>query len=197
MLSPRVLAWLVACLVFLFCDFPVPAQSPETTLVVVNKESSDSIGIAKRYVQLRNIPEVNVVYLEGITTLKKFHPNKFGEESSSSKAFQVQILNPILNAMKDRGIEDQIDCITYSAGFPTRINFQPEMNRYLKDAGKQYSIQLHAPWASITSLTYFYRNAFSDNPTFLELDANHFASIRPFDVSANPFQSGNPEYEIS
>ncbi len=172
----------IACIGLFCCCLVSIAQSPESTLVVVNKESPDSLTIASHYVQLRNIPAVNVVYLSGITTIAMFGP-----ESSSSKAFQLQILNPILKAMKDRGIEDQIDCITYSAGFPTRINFQPQLTRYLKAEGKKYNIQLHAPWTSITSLTYFYRNAFSDSPNFLELDANKFANPRPFNVSENPF----------
>jgi len=172
----------IACFVVFYCSLISMAQSPESTLVVVNEESPDSLAIASHYVRLRNIPAVNVVFLRGVTTIKKL-----GFESSSSKAFQREILNPILKAMKTRGIEDQIDCITYSAGFPTRINFKPERERYLKAEGKKYNIQRHAPWASITSLTYFHRNAFSDNPNFLELDANNFGSSRPSNAPSNPF----------
>ena len=150
--------------------------------MVVNKDSPDSIAIANRYVQLRNVPAVNVVYLRGITTLKNHGP-----ESSSTRAFKREILNPILKAMKDRGIEDQIDCIAYSAGFPTRINFQLEMKTYLKNTGKKYNVKLHAPSASITSLTYFHQNAFSRNPDFLELDANNYANPRGLQALANPF----------
>ena len=158
------------------------AQSPESTLVVVNEESPDSLAIASHYVRLRNIPAVNVVYLRGITASKKL-----GFETSNSKAFQQQILNPILNAMRDRGIEEQIDCITYSAGFPTRINVHPEVHKYLDLVGKKFSHQLHSPWASITSLTYFYRNAFSDNPDFCKLDGNKYANPSTFHISQNPF----------
>jgi len=172
----------IVCLASVLCGLVSMAQSPESTLVVVNKESPDSLAIANRYIQLRNISAVNVVYLRGITTSKRH-----GSESSTSKAFQQEILNPILKAMRVRGIEDQIDCITYSAGFPTRIFIRPEVNRYLKTEGKKYSIQFHAPWASITSLTYFCRNAFSDSPSFLELDANRFAGPRSFNISENPF----------
>jgi len=172
----------LACLSLVCCGLVSMAQSPESTLVVVNEESSDSRAIASHYVQLRHIPASNVVYLRGITTTKKLGP-----ECSSSKAFQREILNPILKAMKARGIEKQIDCITYSAGFPTRFNFAPEMKRYLKAKGEKYNIQRHAPWASITSLTYFHRNAFSDNPNFLEFDANNFGSSRPSNAPSNPF----------
>ena len=177
---------LAICFASVCCGFSSMAQGPESTLVVVNEESPDSLAIASHYIKLRNIPAVNVVYLRGITTIKQFGP-----ESSSSKAFQREILNPILKTMKDRGIEDQIDCITYSAGFPTRINIGPEGGRYLKITGKKYSLKLHAPWASITSLTYFYRNAFSASPTFLALDANNFGNSTPSKAAANPFVDGD------
>ena len=169
-------------IVGLFLISSARAQGPENTLVVVNADSPDSLAIANRYVQLRNIPAVNVVYLRNITISKKL-----GFESSGTKAFQREILNPILKAMKDRGIENQIDCITYSSGFPTRINFLPEMKKYLKNTGKKYNIQLHAPWASITSLTYFHKNVYSDRPDFLELNANRYAKATSTKILQNPF----------
>ena len=153
------------------------AQGSENTLVVVNAESSDSLAVANRYVQLRDIPASNVVYLKWIPE----------SESWNTRGFKQKVLSPILDAMKQRGIENQIDCVTYSAGFPTRIQFRPELKTYLKQTGKTKEITLHAPWASITSLTYFHRNAFSDTPNFLELDANHFANPRRMRVLANPF----------
>ena len=172
---------------------PINAQGPENTLVVVNEESPDSLAVANHYIHLRKIPPCNVLYLNGITTIKQY-----GEESSSSKAFKRQILDPLLKAIKDRGIENQIDCVAYSAGFPTRINFQPEMKTYLQKSGKKYQLSLHAPWASITSLTYFHRNAYSKNPDFLELDANHYANPRRMKVLANPFTGdGATQYSLA
>jgi len=149
--------------------------------VVVNTESADSLAIANRYIQLRDIPASNVIYLKGIVD----------KESWNSRAFKQKILIPVLNAMEQRGIENQIDCVAYSAGFPTRIGFKPEMKTYLKQTGKKYSITQHAPWASITSLTYFHRNAFSGRPDFLELDANHFANPRRMKILANPFSGAD------
>jgi hypothetical protein len=122
------------------------------------------------------------LYLHGITTSKKH-----GVESGNSKNFKREILDQLLKAMEDRGLENQIDCIAYSAGFPTRFNFHPELSRYLKQTGQKYQIRIHAPWASITSLTYFHRNAFSKRPNFVKLDANHFANPRRMKVLANPF----------
>ena len=162
------------------------AQGPENTLVVVNEESFDSVSVANQYIHLRGIPASNVLYLRGITSIKKH-----GEESSSTKRFEQQIRKPLLRALKDRGIEKQIDCVAYSAGFPTRINFQPELTTYLRQAGKKYDIHFHAPWTSITSLTYFHENAFSDRPDFLELDANNYAALRRQKLAVNPFVGGD------
>jgi len=161
------------------------AQGSENTVVVVNADSSDSLAIANRYIQLRDIPASNVIYLKGIPT---------ENESWNSRAFKRKILTPIIDAMKQRGIEKQIDCVTYSAGFPTRISFKPEMKTYLKQSGKKYKITLHAPWASITSLTYFHQNAFSAKPTFLELAANHFANPRRMKLLANPFSGTDEQF---
>lgn len=159
----------------------VHAQGPENTMLVVNAESPDSLAVANLYVSLRNIPATNVVYLNGVVEAKD-------GESISSGAFKSQILKPILHAIKDRGLESQIDCVTYSSGFPTRMNFKPEMTKYLKQKGKKYDIHYHAPFASISSLTYFHKNFTSDQPDFLELDANHFASLRSSKILQNPFK---------
>ena len=163
------------------CPSQLQAQGPENTLVVVNEESPDSLAIANLYISLRNIPPTNVVYVSGITTIK----NDF--ESSGTSPFSRQIWKPVTDAIKDRGLADQITCITYSAGFPTRINVQPQKNKYLAATNKKYNIQQHAPWASISSLTYLSDNAFSDQPTFLDPRINRFANQRPGRVLQNPF----------
>jgi hypothetical protein len=158
------------------------AQGPENTMVVVNAESQDSLAVANRFIHLRNIPATNVVYLTGIT-----HIEKFGDESSSSGRFQKEIGTPVMKAIKDRGLQRQIDCITYSADFPTRFSVQPQMKVYLKQRGLKYSIYRHAPWASITSLTYFYNDAFSDQPGFFDDRANRYSANLPKTRTQNPF----------
>lgn len=161
---------------------PLNAQGPENVLVVVNADSQDSLAVANHYIHLRQIPARNVLYLHGITTSKKH-----GKQSSDSKSFKREILDPILKAIETRGLEKQIDCIAYSAGFPTRININPLIETHLKQTGRKRNGVLHAPWSSITSLTYFNHNAFGARPDFFNLDANHFANPRGFKVFANPF----------
>lgn len=181
---------LVVAMVFVvtFSQSHSQAQGPENVIVAVNADSPDSLAVANHFVSLRGVPATNVVYLHGITFAENID-----SESSSSKAFKSQILEPILTAMKVRGLEKQIDCITYSSGFPTRINFQPEMKKYLKQNSKKYDIHYHAPWVSINSLTYFHSNAFSSHPNFLELDANNFAGFRAVRILQNPFSGKDAE----
>ena len=178
---PTILSAMVLCVVGLFANNPLVAQGPENTIVVVNEESPDSLAIANLYISLRNIPPTNVVYVSGITTIK----DDF--ESSHTSPFSRQIWKPVTDAIKDRGLTDQITCITYSAGFPTRISVQPQMKKYLAATNKKYNIQQHAPWASISSLTYLSDNAFSDQPTFFDPRINRFANQRPGRVLQNPF----------
>ncbi len=158
------------------------AQGPENTVLVVNAKSPDSLAIANHYVHLRNIPPSHVIYLDKITLLPSIDA-----ESAHSKYFQSEIIKPISEAISARGLEDQIDCVVYSAGFPTRISFQTQLNNYLKHTGKKYSIRLHAPWASINSLTYFQENVFSTKPMFVDLDANRYARPQTRSLLSNPF----------
>ena len=181
LISRRLCQLWFACCCICFAS-QATAQGPENTLVVVNANSQDSLAVANLYVNLRGIPACNVVYVDGISK-----PNEPVAESSNSGRFKRDIATPILKAIEDRGIGNQIDCVAYSAGFPTRINFQREMVTYLKNTGKKKQLTLHAPWASITSLTYFYHNLFSDRPDFLELDANHYANPRRMRLLDNPF----------
>ena len=160
---------------------PLHAQGPENTIVVVNAESPDSLAVANHYVSLRGIPGTNIIYVTGVTTKK-------GDfESSQTSLFLKQVWEPVTKAIKDRGLTDQITCVTYSAGFPTRINCNAQVNKYLKQAKKEYNIRLHAPLASITSVTYFHENVFSKRPTFLVPNANRYAVLNPGSVLRNPF----------
>lgn len=174
-----------ALLVIALACFSIPRVAwgqGENVLLVVNSSSPDSLAVANHYVHLRDIPATNVVYIENV----KREP-KIDLESSYSRHFQSQIMTPVMEAMKQRGLDGQIDYIVYSAGFPTRFNFKKQLDTYLKQKGLKYDIHLHAPWASLTSLTYFQDNVFSSEPDFLDLDANWFANPKIQDVLSNPF----------
>ena len=183
MLISRVslLLWFACCL--LCFTALATAQGPENTLVVVNADSQDSMAVANRYIDLRSIPAANVVYLSGIT-----HDQKRGDECGQSADFLNQIARPVMAAIKDRQLDNQISCITYSAGFPTRVDAKGQVGKYLKNRKLNKSKIWHSDLASITSLTYFYNDAFSANPQhFLDPNANRFANMPTQSWQKNPF----------
>lgn len=187
--SLKSLSLIVFCCGALLCS-AVQAQGPENTVVVVNADSADSLAVANAYIELRDIPPVNVIYIKNVPRAKT------SLQSTNSKNFEARILKPILNALRDRRIENQIDCIAYSSNFPTRINVKSQIDTHLGQTGRKSNKALHAPWASITSLTYFHRNAFGRRPDFFNLDANNFANPRGIKITANPF-SGKDASQFS
>ena len=168
------------------------SHGPENVLVVVNADSDNSIELANHYISLRNIPGRNVVYIRNITSVKAS-----ALESIYSKYYRAEILEPVHDAIKERGLEQQIHCITYSVDIPTRILSQPEMNKYLKAVGKEYDIHFHAPFLSMNSATYIGDEFFANEPTFLEQHANWYAQdssapTRAFSSQAYWTKDGQP-----
>jgi hypothetical protein len=92
----------------------VAGGGPENVFLVVNSDSEDSKTIANHYIELRNIPAQNVLYLDW----------KSNRESITGKAFRSRILMPVLKAIEERRLNAQIDYIVYSSDFPWRINLQ-------------------------------------------------------------------------
>ena len=157
------------------------AQGPENTLVVVNADSQDSMAVANRYIDLRNIPAANVVYLSGIT-----HEETPKEETGQSENFLKQIGRPVMAAIKERQLSNQISCITYSAGFPTRFNAKAQAAKLLENRAPNKV--WNGSVASITSLTYFYNDIFSPQPRYyLNPNANRFANLPSESWLKNPF----------
>ena len=186
---------LLLVLLFAYCSVRVSsqaaAQGPENTLVVINADSQDSMAVANLYINRRNVPASNVVYLSGITFLEK---QKLNNETGRSSDFLEQIGRPIMTAIKDRRLDGQINCITYSAGFPTRYYAKPEVERFAKTRGKKASGVWHSQWASITSLTYFYNDVFSPKPQhFLDPNANRYAYAGSQSWRKNPFSGETAE----
>ena len=162
-------------------DQQVKAEG-ENLILVVNSSSADSLAVANHYIKLRNIPPLNVVYIDSFKIL----PNMDGE-SAHVKYFESQVLKPVLEAIDKRRLRPQVQYIVYSAGFPTRVTCQPQIGKFLKATDQKYDIHFHAPWVSLTSATFFHENIFSNTPDFVQLDANRYATHRTDDLFQNPF----------
>lgn len=110
---------------------------PENILLVVNSLSRDSMTIANYYCQVRQIPDVNVLHLEWSGSRDTVDVNTFRE----------RFLRPIFAAIDKRHLDDQIDYIVYSSGFPYAVNFSSDVkSKGAPQAGNH---------ASLTGLTYF------------------------------------------
>ena len=120
---------------------------PETTLVVVNGKSPMSRRIANTYRALRGIPDSHLLVLDSVST----------DGIMPLAAFKTDILIPIREYLKKTGLQDRIDLIAYSTDFPYAIDFRKELGN--DKPGHQIGGQ-----ASLTGVTYLYRQVLADEP---------------------------------
>jgi uncharacterized protein (TIGR03790 family) len=130
---------------------------PENVLVVVNQNSHDSLTVANHYIRLRNVPPVNVVYLDW----------KGGDAIATGELFREEILKPIIEQIEQRRIALQIDYIVYSAGFPWRIDLRADLD--VEKLPKQF-----APHASITGATYLWPYVVQKNEAIVIPEVNFY-----------------------
>lgn len=100
--------------VFLLCGGQGYALGPHQLVLLVNQNSKDSMMIANHYIQMRGIPLNHVIYLN-IPAAAANAPYAI-----TSDEFERFILNPVDNAIKQRGLSP-IYAWIYSAGFPTKV----------------------------------------------------------------------------
>lgn len=132
---------------------------PETTLLVVNAGSPLSLAVANAYIQLRDLPERQVVWLDDVPPL----------ETMDVETFRTRILAPVRRHLAVHGLEQEIDLIAYSAGFPYAVDFRSderehglERNPHRGNAG------------SLTGMTFFARQIEARQIDYLGLRANHY-----------------------
>ena len=138
--------WVVAVVLLGLTLGVEPARaglSPENVVVVVNASSHDSRTVANHYVDLRNIPSGNVVFLREVP----------GELTISLDDFKSRILLPLLSELNRRRLASQAKVIAYSAGFPTSVDISAHTARLTDPNQKKYQL----PTASLTGLTFYYQ----------------------------------------
>lgn len=164
----RLLSIVFAC--FTLLGSSATAGGPENLLLVVNADSPSSLLIANHYIELRQIPERNVVYLSGI-------PDR---EIIKLSTFRSKVLGPVLSKIRERKLSNSIDYIVYSADFPTTIQVAPDREKLIeiaKEKGKpigEGSLKIFNSNASITSMTYFADSVIQDDPTYMLLNSNYY-----------------------
>jgi hypothetical protein len=156
------------------------AGGPENVMLVVNADSPSSKLLANHYVDLRKIPSTNIVYLNGL-------PNK---EITTLKVFKEQILEPVIAAIKTRGLEGHIDYIVYSSDFPTSVKVPEHLSALTKvfeEAGAKLQRKLYLPNASITTLTFFAAAVLKDDPGYMTLQSNSYYRRPASTLLSRPF----------
>lgn len=128
-------------------------------VVVVNANSLNSRTLANHYVTIRDIPAANVIVLDNV-------PNS---EVVNITTFRDRILNPLLAEIDRRALASHIQCVVYSADFPTAIDITAD----IQPLGK-LPVYI-TPRASINSLTYFYQLIKSNDPSYIGLFSNFYA----------------------
>lgn len=170
----------------------VAADGPQNVLLVVNEDSLESLAIANHYIALRSIPKQNVVYLKNIRVLPKFKG-----VSISAPQFWQDIYLPIVKAIEERGLENQIDCIAYSAGFPNKVACNLEQQKYLKVHNKKFSKVYHSPILSLTGATFIGDDLVAKVPTFFDRHWNWYCRndgvSRPFSCTTGWKQNADPD----
>jgi uncharacterized protein (TIGR03790 family) len=90
----------------------------QNVMVVVNPRSWASLTVGNEFVKQRRVPDCNVLHL-GFDLARH-------DDATDVETFREKLLKPVLAAIKQRGLAGQIDCIAWSADFPTAIDFSKE-----------------------------------------------------------------------
>jgi len=102
-----------------FCFFAVAistqAQMPHEVLLLVNKNSQPSLRAANTFAAARQIPKMNMVYLD-------IPESAYGGQATvTPEEFTKLIWEPANAVAKERGIEGRILAWVYSVDFPIRV----------------------------------------------------------------------------
>lgn len=144
---------------------------PENVLLVVNPRSWASVTVANHFVADRGIAASNVLDLEWDGQVLPHLP---------IDTFRSEILEPVLAAIDERGLSEQIDYVVYSCDFPYSINARSDFS----EGSLPRQI---VPYGSLNSLTYLHELVRAKDPNYVGLNVNHYLR-RPAD-EAGPIES--------
>ncbi|MDZ4784186.1 MAG: hypothetical protein SGJ19_28395 [Planctomycetia bacterium] len=135
---------------------------PENVLLVVNVNSWASQTIANHYAAWRQIPASNILYVNW----------RFADEPLPVADFRRLLIGPIMQELRQRQIDEQIDYIVYSSDFPTQIDLTADLQS--ANAPEQLS-----RIGALTGMTYLWNQTLVGNPRYVVPDANAYARERP------------------
>lgn len=148
----------LACASGLLVDLGRAGQGPQNILVVANRRSPLSVAIAHRYAELRQVPRINLVYLEW----------EGSPISTDVETFRTRLLVPVLQAIAQRKLDPSVTTIAWSADFPYVIDFSAD----LKPASKIDMTARRFPQGSLTGLTYLSLLVMAKDVRYTQLGTN-------------------------
>ncbi|MGD1982904.1 MAG: PA14 domain-containing protein [Chromatiaceae bacterium] len=126
-------------------------------MVVVNAASPLSQHIANEYMELREVPDANLLRLDKVPSVGTLPINEF----------RRKIWQPIQDYMQEHRMEQTIDLIAYSADFPYGVDFRSDAK-----AHKLPRNRYRGHVASLTGLTFFAHRVMAEDVGYL--DFNHY-----------------------
>jgi len=167
LLSARLtaLGWLVGCALLALLVGTSTARAgggPENVLLVVNVNSWASQTIANHYAAWRQIPPSNILYVNW----------RFADEPLPVDEFRRLLIGPIVQELRKRQIDEQIDYIVYSSDFPTEIDIST-------DLAAANAPEAVSRTAALTGMTYLWNQVMAGDPRYVVPTANAYARERP------------------
>ncbi len=165
--------WAVAWAAGLTAPAVMAGGGPETSLLVVNAASPASLQVANTWIQLRDIPEHHVLWLEGLPA----------GDTIDVEVFRQRVLAPVRSHLSATGLADEVDLVAYSAGFPYAVDFRKD-----EAAHGLKRDRLRGEGGSLTGMSYFARKVEAGQVDYLTAHANHYAR-RPVGMSPGGLSS--------
>lgn len=145
------------------CCLPAALQAGQgahNVVVVINQRSVLSQAVGQQYARLRNIPAVNLIYLDW----------EGSPVSTDVETFRERILKPILKAIDERQLTRHITTVAYSSDFPYVIDFQGD----IKPESQIDELAKRFPQGSITGLTYLGALVAAKDVRYAQLGTNFY-----------------------
>jgi len=99
-------------LLALVCCGAASALEPDEILVIANKDSAESMRIARYYCSKRGVPDKNILALSLGTTLN---------DTISRKDYETQLAEPIREKFSDDNLLGKVKCLLTTYGVPIKV----------------------------------------------------------------------------
>jgi uncharacterized protein (TIGR03790 family) len=141
-------------------NLAIAGGGPQNIAVIVNPDDPDSLAVANAYIELRQIPAINVIYI----------PWKLDARSTTGAKLRDLLLKPVFAELLRRNLTDHIDGLALSSGFPYLIDCKALF------PGQEFSREAR-PTASLTSAAYLYQFIMNARPEMFGPNSNlYFAA---------------------